>query len=118
MKVVYLEKEVADLNLIEPLWYKLLEHHRIRSKHFTDHFLKMIWTNRKAGLLEKSASGHLRVDIARDSEKGLIVGYCVSTVSAIGQGEIESIFVEPEYRKVGIGDGLMQRARELSFWNR
>ncbi len=110
MKIEYSEKQANELDLIEPLWHKLLEHHRIRSEHFADRFTSITWMKRKTGLIEKSASGHLRVDISTDLDKGKIVGYCVSTISGGGRGEIESIFVESKYRKTGIGDGLMQRA--------
>ena len=39
----------------------------------------------------------------------------MSTISADKQGQLESIYIEPEYRKAGIGDELMKRA--LSWMN-
>ena len=50
------------------------------------------------------------MDIASDLDTGEIVGYCVSTVSANKQGEIDSIYIEPDYRRSGIGNNLMGRA--------
>ena len=61
-------------------------------------------------MLEKSQQGSLRIDMVRDTFSGNYIGYCVTSVSAERQGEIESIYIEPEYRRSGIGDGLMKRA--------
>ena len=38
------------------------------------------------------------------------IGYCVTSVNKEKEGEIESIYVEKDYRLSGIGDGLMSRA--------
>ncbi len=38
------------------------------------------------------------------------IGYCICTISAEGDGEIDSIFVENGYRRSGIGEELMRRA--------
>ena len=47
------------------------------------------------------------------------MAYCIVTVSESGQGEIESIFVEQNYRGMGVGNHLMQMAlawiREAGF---
>ncbi len=74
------------------------------------HFAKMTWEIRKKELLEKSRNGAIRVDLARDKNTGVLVGYCVSTVSEKRQGEIESIYIEEDYRRSGIGDNLMKKA--------
>ncbi len=46
----------------------------------------------------------------KDIEKDLYIGYCISTVNKELIGEIDSLFVEKEYRKYGLGDQLMNRA--------
>ncbi|MFC1952917.1 GNAT family N-acetyltransferase [Chloroflexota bacterium] len=51
----------------------------------------------------------LHISLAHDENTGILVGYCVSTVTE-NKGEIDSIFIDPEYRKNGIGNSLMQRA--------
>jgi GNAT superfamily N-acetyltransferase len=70
----------------------------------------MTFEIRKQNLLEKSGGGALRIDLARDADTGTLIGYCISTISAKKQGEIESIYVEPDYRRSGIGDIFMKRA--------
>jgi diamine N-acetyltransferase len=69
---------------------------------------RMTWETRKAVLLEKAKTGVVRVELARD--KDTLVGYCVSSIDANRQGEIESIYIENEFRKIGIGDHFMKPA--------
>jgi ribosomal protein S18 acetylase RimI-like enzyme len=110
MNIEYIETDEHGLDLIGPLWAKLNEHHRERSPYHAAHFTGMTFDKRKRSLLEKSAGGAMRVDIARDKETGENVGYCVSTISKDGQGEIDSIYIEPVCRHQGIGDALMNKA--------
>jgi ribosomal protein S18 acetylase RimI-like enzyme len=65
---------------------------------------------RKKQLQEKSYQGELRIDLARDAITKEFIGYCVTSVDQAKQGEIESIYVEKDYRLSGIGDSLMTRA--------
>jgi ribosomal protein S18 acetylase RimI-like enzyme len=92
------------------LWRRLNEYHRDRSPHHAGHFVEMTFEMRKRHLLEKSRGGALHIDLVKDIDVNIIVGYCVSTVSENHQGEIDSIFIEQDYRRHGIGDGLMKRA--------
>ncbi len=109
-KIEYIEKGKKDLDIIAPLWKKLIEHHKARSQYFKAHFNRMTWDARKKELLEKCANGMMRVDLAKDSKVGELIGYCVSTINEKKQGEIESIYIEAEYRRAGIGDKFMKRA--------
>lgn len=110
MNIEYSEKDAADLELVEPLWQKLREHQRVRSPHFPQHYANRTWQARKAELLDKAGTGGIRIDLARDSDSGELIAYCVSTVSYDKQGRLESIYVEPDYRKHGIGDNFMRKA--------
>jgi ribosomal protein S18 acetylase RimI-like enzyme len=107
----YIETNEKDLNLIGDLWLKLREHHKERiNEVFKQQFDKMTFNERKRQLLEKSGKGGMLVHLAKDNQSGKIIGYCVSTVSAKKQGEVDSIFIEAEYRNMGIGDVLMKKA--------
>ena len=110
MKIEYLEKDQTSLDIIQPLWEKLTEHHRVRSVHFKDHFSRITWETRRKEILEKAQKGALLVHLAKDSNTGNIVGYCVTSVNEMTVGEMESIFIESEYRRVGIGAHFMKRA--------
>lgn len=116
MTIEYVEKGKQDLDSIALLWEKLREHQRILSPHFSEHYAKRTWKRRRAELLQKSESGGLHVDVAIDSDTREIIGYCVSTMSSDRQGQLESIYIESNYRQFGIGDQLMRRA--LSWMNK
>ena len=109
-EIEYTYTDEQGLDLVATLWQKLLEYHKSLSQHFTSHFDKMTFDLRKNGLLEKYRAGTIRIDLAREVDTGELVGYCISTVSGDRQGEIESIYVEADYRGSGIGDNLMKRA--------
>jgi diamine N-acetyltransferase len=110
-RIFYTETDAQGLDLIDPLWQKLREHHKARApKVFIEHYEKFTFSIRKKELLEKSRNGVILVDLARDRNTKALIGYCVSTVSEKNQGEIDSIYVEKEYRGLDIGDNLMKRA--------
>ncbi len=110
MNIEYIETDARGFDLIGPLWQKLNEFHITRSPYHAGHFMRMTFDQRKRQLLEKSAEGAVRIDIARDKETGRSVAYCISTVSKNQQGEIDSIYIEPGYRRQGIGDSLVKKA--------
>jgi ribosomal protein S18 acetylase RimI-like enzyme len=100
-----------EIELIRPLWEKLREHHQSNSNHFKDRYLKFTFEKRRDDLREKAERGKLRIDIAEDNLLEKIVGYCVSSINSgtkEKEGEIDSIFIDANYRKLGIGDQLMK----------
>jgi len=106
MKIRYQVTDRSELDLIAPLWEKLREHQRVRSVHFEQHYTNRTWTKRKTELLTAKEIYIVLAKVDRDK----IVGYCVSTLNDENTGTIESIYVEPEYRKEHIGDKLIQMA--------
>jgi ribosomal protein S18 acetylase RimI-like enzyme len=110
MKIEYLEKDKSGLDLVAPLWEKLKEHHRVRSTHFKEQFVKMSWTMRRKEILDKAHNGAILVHLAKDSNMNNLVGYCVTSIDDKNVGEIETIFIEAEYRRAGIGATFMKRA--------
>jgi RimJ/RimL family protein N-acetyltransferase len=109
-EIEYLEKNQNDLDIIRPLWEKLNAHHITVSKYFKASRATTTFDMRKTQLMEKSYQGALRIDLARDAITKEFIGYCVTSVDQAKQGEIESIYVEKDYRLSGIGDSLMTRA--------
>lgn len=102
--------ETGDIRETHSLWKKLIEHHAALSPYFSERIAKRTTAQRQSHFLEKSANGKARIDLAKDTETGGLVGYCVSSVSQKGEGEIDSIFIEESYRGLGIGDVLMKKA--------
>ena len=103
MKIEYIEKNRDELDIIEPLWEKQLEHHITVSNHFKESLSRVNFDVRKKQLQEKSRGGVLRIDMAKDSATGRYIGYCVTSLTPEKLGEID-------YRLSCIGDNLMTRA--------
>jgi ribosomal protein S18 acetylase RimI-like enzyme len=89
------------------LWEKLNMHHQVNSRHFSNRYLNMTFEQRQAVWMEKAKTGYLRIELVKDQDSKDFVGYCVSTITNKVVGEIESIFIDQMYRKLGIGDYLM-----------
>lgn len=111
-KIEYIEIDKKDLDIVRLLWGKLKEHHKIRSRYFQKHFDRMTWKKRKSELLNKCRKGAMFIHLAKDSQTGVLIGYCISTINEKKQGEIDSIFIEEGYRRQAIGDNFMKRAVE------
>lgn len=100
------------LDIVEPLWKKLNELHRLVSPHFSDRAAAHSFTARKQGFLEKTQNGQLRVEVVKTKAEQQVIAYCVSTITPDKTGEIDSIFVEEDHRGNGIADHLMCGALE------
>ena len=98
------------LDEIGPLWEKLNEQHGRDSTYFSDYFSRRDFKERKKSLLENKTA--IRTEIAKESGTGCLVGYCISTISQKKVGEIDSVFIETDFRGMGIGDAFMRRALE------
>jgi ribosomal protein S18 acetylase RimI-like enzyme len=107
--ITYYETDANELDLIKELWEKLNSHHKARSKYFYQEYEKIVFEDRKKQLLTKVEEGNLRIDLAVDTDSKKSVGYCVSSFSN-RNGEIDSIYVDENFRNMGIGDSLMRRA--------
>lgn len=101
---------VADLDMIKPLWEKLNQLHYNLSPHFKSRYQNMKWTYRKRLLIEKSKD--LLLEYVIDNNTNEIIGYCISTIDRNDpkSGEIDSIFIDEAYRNSGLGKQLITRA--------
>lgn len=109
-RVEYFEGNEQLLDEVRILWEELIQDHRAKSKHFASSYENRTFDNRKAGLTEKAKNGVLRIDLVKDPDTDRTVGYCICSVSQEKIGELDSIYIVPEYRELGIGDCLMRRA--------
>ena len=110
MKLKFNEAGKEGLDLIQPLWEKLNDHHLNQASDFKEHYKKFTFHERKEVLLNKTPEGDMFICLVEDEESGTLLGYIVTTISPGNEGEIDSIYVEEEYRLMGIGDTLMQRS--------
>lgn len=109
-KIKYVQGDQTMLNDIKEMWEELNLYHCERSEHFKPHYRAMTFAKRKVVLLRKAECGEMRVDIALNEATGQKVGYIVSTVNCENVGEIQSIYVDAVYRRMGIGKTLMRNA--------
>jgi ribosomal protein S18 acetylase RimI-like enzyme len=101
---------VEKIDLIEPLWKKLKNHHCERASVFKTNFESMTFAERKRRLLMRKKE--LKIFVVQKRSTSEIVGYCISSISEEGKGEIESIYIDEEYRRSGIGNEFMTRSLE------
>jgi len=94
------------LDDIKELWELLNTHHRDRAPHFSAVFAGKTFADRKEAILAHAAGG-LCVLLARDNT-GKLMGYCVNTIDEKRVGEIDSLFILPEYRGKGLGEILVE----------
>lgn len=99
------------LDSVQPLWEKLNKHHQVNSRYSADKFKNFTFDLRKKKFID-DANTELRIDLVKALENQTFVGYCISTITIDSVGEIDSLYIEPEYRKFGIGDKLMSRSLE------
>ncbi|HOO31850.1 MAG TPA: GNAT family N-acetyltransferase [Thermotogota bacterium] len=106
MDINYTVLERETIDSFKPLWEKLRDMHAEKSKHFENHFRTFTFEVRTDALLKAEK---LNLLMARDGEQP--IGYCIATVEG-KKGDIESLYLEKEYRKYGIGNELMKRSIE------
>lgn len=92
-EIEFVTGDESLLGRISLLWEKLNAQHMDVSQFFADAFAVNTFERRRKGLLEKAAQGKMRVELALLSGDEKPVGYCVSSVTSSGVGEIESIYI-------------------------
>lgn len=110
MNIQYSVIDKVAIDIVAPLWEKLYEYHGKITRHFGFEFPDRRWVDRKDELLHEADEGKIRIDLATDTDTGGVVGYCISSIKQDRTGEIDSIFIEADYRRCGIGDILITAA--------
>lgn len=111
INVEYIEGSQEVLYLIQPMWERLKDYHQNKSKYFADNYANKRFQDRINELTDNSKVG-MKVNLVKDKDTGQYIGYCISTINKEMIGEIDSLYVEKEYRKQGIGSQLMERSLE------
>ena len=99
-----------EMDLIQTLWEELNLLHYELSPYFKKRFREMTWEKRKARLLDKSKAVYF--EYAIDEKENNIIAYCISTIDREDNptGEIDSIYVDENWRKSGVGTQFMEHA--------
>jgi len=108
--IIYRNGDEAMLDEIRELWEALNQHHSHVSENFKSHYENFPFESRKRTLLLKAKNGRLRIEMAVDQENMKNVGYCISRIEFSGDAEMESLYVEENYRGLGIGELLLSNA--------
>lgn len=109
--IFIIEGNQEVLDRVKPLWEKLNEHHKSNATYFVKRYEEFTFDKRKESLLKKiKYNAMMHIGLAIDSNKNMLVGYCISTVDKESIGEIESIYIDELYRGYGIGDKLIRKA--------
>ena len=98
------------LEAMLPLWRKLRAYHSPLLSRFSGDMPPYDFEARKQELLGKAAAGKIHVELVSIPARASDIAYCVSTVTADGRGEVDSMFVEELFRGRGIGSELMRHA--------
>lgn len=102
MNIVKIENE--NIPQIRSMWEELNKLHGQLSTHFKVHFESFTFEERLKQIENKDS---FAVFVAKYESK--IAGYCISSVN--GEiGEIDSIFINPQYRGKKVGEALMVEA--------
>jgi ribosomal protein S18 acetylase RimI-like enzyme len=109
-KIKFTYGDEGVLDEIQVLWENLNQHHMLMSPYFKQHYKEMTFKQRKTELRKKAKQAKMRVDLAVDKATKQAVGYIVCTLDKTKTGEIDSVFVNPAFRGLGVGDALMKRA--------
>lgn len=109
-QVLYRELQAGEIDAIGPLWQKLKEHHASLSQRWSNELQQRAFEPRKQKLLAKAQAGKLKIDVASTTPGAPPLAYCISSISSDREGEIDSLYVESEFRGRGIGTELMRRA--------
>lgn len=110
VNLTFIDTGSESLDLIQPLWEKLNEHHLNQKSDFQEHYANFTFQERKEMLLKKSHDGKMLIILVEDEDSKILVAYCITTISPENEGEIDSIYVEERYRSLGIGNKLMKHS--------
>ncbi|OOM74117.1 GNAT family N-acetyltransferase [Clostridium sp. BL-8] len=109
MNINIIEKDISEINMIKPLWEKLNLIHLNKSVYFKAKYKTFTFEERMKSIYEKAQKGSIKLEVLLDTAKDEYIGYCLCSIEDTF-GEIESIFIEEQYRKLGLGDKLMNNA--------
>ena len=109
MNINLVEKDINEIQLIKPLWEKLNLIHFNKSVYFKSKYEKFKFEKRMESINRISENGTVKLDVILDNDTMEYVGYCLSLIED-NIGEIESIFIEKQYRGYKLGDKLMINA--------
>ncbi len=105
--IKYIEGKNELLPQAIKLREKLLVHHKNLKHHFAEDFINKINNNNEQSILLEKNFIDTKVIIVKDRSLNKDIGFCLGGINKENIGEIDTIYVDPEYQKFKIGTELM-----------
>jgi ribosomal protein S18 acetylase RimI-like enzyme len=102
MEFNFREIDKKNIDEIRGLWQKTKDYHSSISVYFSEEIAGFTFEGRMKEIFAKADKGRIKIYIAEDPENKKPAGFAISIINLYNEGEIESIYVEPEYRNLGI----------------
>ncbi|SHJ76902.1 Acetyltransferase (GNAT) family protein [Clostridium cavendishii DSM 21758] len=97
------------LDNVKPLWNKLNNYHLEKTISFKKKFTNMTFEVRMNKVINDN-NLKVNIDLIKDKIIDSYIGYCMSTVNNDLIGELSSIYIEKDYRKLGLGHELITKS--------
>ncbi len=97
------------LDNVKPLWNKLNNYHLEKTISFKKKFTNMTFEVRMNKVINDN-NLKVNIDLIKDKIIDSYIGYCMSTVNNDLIGELSSIYIEKDYRKLGLGNELITKS--------
>lgn len=101
----YKELEESKINVVKNLWNKNRIFHQKNTVYFSTDYANLNFEDRMKKLLSRSKLSKITVVENKDKQ---VIAYCMSIIDKAGSGEIATLYVEEEYRRMNIGKHLLQ----------
>lgn len=108
--IEFAEITSGQLDVIRFLWEELRDHHAALDWAFAHEMDGMKFEARRQGWLEIEAGGLLRMETASVRDGNRLIGYCISKIDETAVGEIDSMYVTPDFRRRGVAGEFVRRS--------
>jgi diamine N-acetyltransferase len=108
--ITYKQLSINNLSEIKPLWEELNKIHSVDSVYFKEHYQSFSFETRSSKWM-KLQEDNIFILVAQ-TDNSTPIGYCVSTIDIDKNAEIDSLFVDTNFRQQGIGRELIEKSKE------
>jgi len=108
--ITYKRLSILNLSEIKPLWEELNKIHLADSVYFKEHYQSFSFESRSSKWMKLQEDNIFILFAQTDNLTS--IGYCVSTIDIDKNAEIDSLFVDTNFRKQGIGHELIEKSKE------
>ena len=108
--ITYKRLSIRNLLEIKPLWEELNKIHLADSVYFKEHYQSFSFESRSSKWMKLQEDNIFILFAQTDNLTS--IGYCVSTIDIDKNAEIDSLFVDTNFRKQGIGHELIEKSKE------